>query len=327
VEQGDVVSSPDALLDGVHALGDGPRLLTPLEKNKGKLAMTRRILLFTLLALCAFATLAGRYDKQVEASMLVTGELVVAPDGAVKSYKLDRADALPPEARELLAEVVPGWELDVAKADGSPLQTPAAVKMSVQLLARPIAGVDGQLRVTIQDTAFWDPKAPDQVEARGKLTPPEYPVLANRSGMSGIVYVVLRLNPDGTVAETHVERVDMTVLTDEKTLRKFSKLLAEAAVGAAKQWTFNIAPERLVKPEPIGVRVPIDFLLVDRRNATPKTKYGRWRAYVPGPYAPIPWRNRTADGGDVEGGIGALVPGQVYSTDAPIKLRGSPAGT
>ena len=292
--------------------------------------MTRRILLFTLLALCAFAALAGRYDttrKQVEASMLVTGELVVAPDGAVKSYKLDRADALPPETRELLAEVVPGWKLDVAKADGSPLQAPATVKMSVQLLARPIAGVDDQLRVTVQDTAFWDPKAPVPVEAKGKLTPPEYPPFALRSGVSGIVYVVLRLNPDGAVAEAHVERVDMTVLADEKTLRKFSKVLAEAAVGAAKQWTFNIAPETLAKPEPISVRVPMEFKLAGR-NPTPKEEYGRWRAYVPGQYAPIPWETRsTADGGDVESGIGAMVPGQFYSTDAPIKLRGSPAGT
>ena len=54
--------------------------------------------------------------KQVEASMLVTGELVVAPDGTVKSYTLDRADKLPPEVRELLAKVVPGWELGVAKS-------------------------------------------------------------------------------------------------------------------------------------------------------------------------------------------------------------------
>ena len=291
--------------------------------------MTRRILLFTLLALCAFAALAARYEttrKQVEASMLVTGELVVAPDGAVKSYKLDRADALPPETRELLAKVVPAWELDVKKADGSRLRAPAAVKMSVQLLARPIAGVDDQLRVTIQDTVFWDPKAPVQVEAKGELTPPKYPPFAARSGMSGIVYVVLRLNPDGSIAETHVERVDMTVLSDEKTLRKFSKVLAEAAVDAAKQWTFNIAPERLARPEPVGVRVPIEFKFADR-NPPSKEEYGRWQAYVPGPYAPIPWEERTADGGDVEGGIGAMVPGQIYSTDAPIKLRGSPAGT
>src|SRR5688572_9206729 len=157
--------------------------------------MTRRILLFTLLALCAFAAWAGQYDstrKQVEASMLVTGELVVAPDGTVKSYQLDRADALPPVTRELLAKLVPGWELDVAKADGSPLQSPATIKMSVQLVARPIAGLDDQIRVTIQDTAFWDPKTPVLVKAKGALTPPAYPPFAARSGVSGIVYAVLR---------------------------------------------------------------------------------------------------------------------------------------
>lgn len=290
--------------------------------------MTRRILLVALLALCVFPAVADRYEtvrKQVEASMLVTGELVVAPDGAVKSYTLDRAAALPQETRDLLAKNIPAWELDVAKADGSPLQSPATVKMSVQLLARPIADVDGRLRVTIQDTCFWDPKAPVQIEARKKLTPPAYPLFAYRAGMSGNVYVVLRLNPDGTVAETHVERVDMTVLADEKTLRKFSKILAESAVGAAKNWTFNISPERLARPEPIGVRVPVVFALA-ARSPTAKAEYGRWHAYVPGPYAPVPWVQRTADDG-IEGGIGAMVPGQIYPMDASIKLRASPTGT
>ena len=284
--------------------------------------MTRRILLFTMLALCAFAASASRHDtvrKQVEASMLVTGELVVAPDGAVKSYTLDRADALPPGTGELFAQLFPDWELEVARADGSPLQAPAAVKMSVQLVARP-TGVDDERRIMIQDTAFWDPKAPVQVLRKGELTPPKYPPIAYRSGMSGIVYVVLRLNPDGTVAETHVERVDMTVLSDERQLRKFREVLAEAAVGTAKQWTFSIAPERHAKPEPIGVRVPVEFLL--SRKQVAQSEYGKWHVYVPGPYAPIPWQNRTADGG-----IGAMVPGQVYPLDAPIKPRGSPTGS
>jgi hypothetical protein len=291
--------------------------------------MTRRILLFTLLALCAFAALAAGYEKtrkQVEASMLVTGELVVAPDGAVTSYKLDRAEALPPETRQLLAKVIPGWELDVAKADGSPLPSPAAVKMSVQLLAQPLTDADGKMRVTVRSTAFWDPKTPVAVQSRGELKPPEYPPFALRSGVSGTVYVVLRLNPDGTVAETHVERVDMTVLSDEKTLHKFSKVLAKAAVDTATHWTFDISPQRLAQPGPIAVRMPIDFLLAGKDRA-PQREYGRWSAYVPGTYAPIPWRDRATDSADVEGDIGAMVPGRIYSTDAPIKLRGSPAGT
>jgi hypothetical protein len=291
--------------------------------------MASRILLFTLLALCAFAASAARNDvrKQVEASMLVTGELVVAPDGAVKSYKLDRADELPPDTQALLEELVPTWQLDAKKADGSPLQAPAMVKMSVQLLARPIPGVDDQFRVTVGDTAFQDPKAAVEIKANGELTPPKYPVHAWRSGMTGIVYVVLRLNPDGTVAETHVQRVDMTVLANEKTLHKFGKMLADATVVAAKQWTFTIAPERLARPTPVAVRVPMAFALKGGSNPTRLAEYGKWHAYVPGPYAPIPWQNRTADGGG-DGGIGAMVPNQLYPTDdAPIKLRRPPAGT
>lgn len=293
--------------------------------------MAGRILLFTLLALCAFAASAARNDyvrQQVEASMLVTGELVVAPDGSVKSYKLDRADELPPDTQALLAELVPTWQLDVKKADGSPLQAPAMVKMGVQLLARPIPGVDDQLRVTVGDTTFHDPKAPVEIKANEELTPPKYPVHAWRSGMTGIVYVVLRLNPDGSVAETHVQRVDMTVLSNEKTLRKFGRMLADAAVAATKQWTFTIAPERLARPGSISVRVPIAFAL-SGGNSTTRAKYGQWHAYVPGPYAPIPWHNRTADSGENDdGGIGAMVPNQLYPTDdAPIKLRRPPAGT
>jgi hypothetical protein len=285
--------------------------------------MTSRILLFALLALFGFSASAaqpGKMRKQVEASMVITGELVVAPDGKVKSYEIDHAEALPPDTRELLAKAIPGWELVVANVDGSPLRAPAAIKMSVQLVARRMADDDERLRVSVQDMAFWDPKAQFSAKANGTLAPPKYPSLAARSGISGMVYLAVLLDADGNVAETHVERVDMTVLANEKTLLKFGRILAEAAVVGSKEWSFTIAPGRF-KEGPVTVRVPVDFRLSAKGR-----EYGRWQAYVPGPYAPIPWEKRTADGGDVERSIGAMVPGQIYSTDAPIKLRNSPAG-
>ncbi len=290
--------------------------------------MAYRIFLIALLWICASAVPAARYDavrKQVEASMQVTGEVVIAPDGSVKSYTLDRAEALAPEARAVLEKSVPDWELQVKRADGRPLQSPVAVKMSVQLVARP-TGVDDQLRVTIGGTAFWDPKAPVQVQHKQELTPPTYPEIAWRAGMSGIVYVVLRLNPDGTVAEAHAERVDMTVLADERHLRKFREVFAKTSLRTAKKWTFSISPEQLAKPGPIGVRVPVEFALAGSKP-TPNAEYGQWKAYVPGPYAPIPWLNQTAEGDGADSGIGAMVPGQVYSMDASIKLRGPATGT
>ena len=285
--------------------------------------MTSRILLFALLALFGFSASAaqpGKMRKQVEASMVITGELMVAPDGKVKSYEIDHADALPPDTRELLAKAIPDWELVAANVDGSPLRAPAAIRMSVQLVARAMGQDDQRLRVTIQDMAFWDPKAEFSAKANGKLASPQYPTLAIRSGMSGMVYLAVLLNADGYVVDTHVERVDMTVLSNEKTLRKFSKILADAAVAVSNEWNFTIAPGRISKG-PVAARVAVDF-----RLTAGTAKYGRWQAYVPGPYAPIPWEKRTADGENMERSIGAMVPGQVYSTDAPIKLRNSPAG-
>lgn len=290
--------------------------------------MAYRLFLLALLCLCAFAAPAARYDavrKQVEASMQVTGEVVIAPDGSVKSYTLDRAEALAPEARAVLEKSVPDWELQVKRADGRPLQSPVAVRMSVQLVARP-TGVDDQLRVTIGDTAFRDPKAPVQVQHKQELKRPAFPEVAAYAGMSGIVYVVLRLNPDGTVAEAHAERVDMTVLADERHLRRFREVFAKTTLRTAKQWTFSISPEQLAKPGPVGVRVPVAFVL-HGHDPTPQAEYGQWQAYVPGPYAPIPWLNNTAGDAGAGSGIGAMVPGQVYSMDAPIQLRGSPTGT
>jgi hypothetical protein len=290
--------------------------------------MSHRILQIALLWVCAFAALAAgpaAVRKTVEASMQVTGELVVAPDGSVMSYTLDRAEALAPEARAMLEKYVPDWELQVARTDGRPLQAPVPVRMSVQLVARP-TGDDDRLRIMIQDTAFWDPKAPVMVQGKEELAPPRYPEPAVRAGASGIVYVVLRLNADGTVAESHAERVDMTVLAGERSLRKFREMLAKATLRTAEKWTFSLSPEQLAKPGPIAVRVPVAFALTGHKP-TPKADYGQWRAYVPGPYAPIPWQNNTAEGGSNDGGIGAMVPGQIYSMDAPIRLRGSAMGS
>lgn len=272
---------------------------------------------------CAFAALAAgpsAVRKTVEASMQVTGEVVVAPGGSVLSYTLDRADALAPEAKMLLEKYVPAWQLEVTRDDGRPLQSPIAVRMNVQLVAR-ATGVDDQLGIVIEDTAFWDPKAPDFIKGKD-LPPPQYPGSAARSGVSGVVYVVLRLEPDGTVAQVHAERVDMTVIASEKQLQQYRAMLAKAALDKARAWTFHVSPKQLETPGPISVRVPVEFAISMSRKPDEKSEYGKWRAYVPGPYAPIPWRKRTADSG-----IGAMAPGQVFPLDAPIKLRGAPTGS
>lgn len=280
----------------------------------------KRVLLwsfFCALTLSAHATniTAKAVRKTVEASMQVTGEITIAPDGSVKSYHIEKYEALPADVKRLLDLYVPKWSFVPIVRKGQPVTMQA--KMGIQVVARPAkegAGVE----VLIRDTVFEDPNAPVTVVAR-KLAPPTYPMDAAGAGVSGTVYVVLRLNPDGTVAEVHAEQVNMTVVASENELRQWRDRLAKVAVNKAKRWTFEVLPGQLAKRGPISVRVPVDFTL----SRADSVKYGKWQAYVPGPYAPIPWdQERTASTG-----VGAMTPGRLYSLDSPIKLVSPSTGS
>ena len=138
---------------------------------------------------------------------------------------------------------------------------------------------------------------------------------AARAGVSGTVYVVLRLNPDGTVAEAHAEQIDMKVVAGEHELSRWREQLSKAALKQAREWTFVISPQLLTAPGDLGARIPVSFLMHGMKPA----EYGKWRSYVPGPYIPAPWRMNLADDG-----VGAMMPGKVYPLDSPIKLRNPP---
>ena len=60
-------------------------------------------------------------------------------------------------------------------------------------------------------------------------TPPTYPELARRMHVSGAVVVRIDIEPDGTVAETHVE--------------SGHALLRRAAEDAVRHWRFAPGPE------------------------------------------------------------------------------------
>jgi len=268
-------------------------------------------LLGVALALPASAGNSARaVRKTVEASMQVTGEVVIAPDGELQSYTIDGQEKLSADVNKLLARYLPSCVFDVVTASGKPETVKA--KMSLQLIVRQTD--DGGATMSVGDGVFTDPDMPRYVTAR-KLAPPTYPMSAWQSGMTGIVYVDLRLNLDGTVAEAHAERVDMTVVGSENELELARSTLAKAALAKAKSWTFEIAPQQLAMPGPVSVRVPVQYSLWDRLTK-PAPKYGVWQQYVPGPYAPIPWQQRSANSG-----IGAMAPGQLYPLDETIRLR------
>lgn len=276
------------------------------------------MLLLLGMQLSAFACAAGPggVRKTVEASMRVTGEVVIAPDGTLHSYALDKPEALPAEVKTLLARYLPACEFSVVTASGKPETVTA--KMSLQVLARQDGA--GGTTISVNGSQFQDPDTPEYIEAVD-MAPPYFPMDAARTGMSGTVYVILRLNPDGSVAEAHAEQVDMTVVASDNALRQGRNLLAKAALAKAREWRFKISPGKLAEGGDIDVRVPVDFAFVPKQGGE-SNGYGKWRGYVPGPHKPIPWRTETV----ADQGLGALPPGGLYPLDPKIKLRAPPGG-
>ena len=281
----------------------------------------KKIILLALLAftvsLPAYAAGVGAVRKTVEATMQVRGQVVIAADGTLQSYTLEKPEALPDEVKSLLARYLPACEFSVATASGKPGTVTS--NMSLQILAR--QNEQGGMTISVNGSQFMDPRTPDYIKSVS-MEPPRYPMSAAQAGFSGTVYVALRLNPDGSVAEAHAEQVNMSVVASDDVLRVGRNLLSKAALVKARQWRFQVTAARLAEEGPIDVRVPIDFKL----GRVPKDEangpvYGKWQVYVPGPYASIPWRPAVPD----SRALGALAGGALYPVDSGIKLKKDPA--
>lgn len=76
--------------------------------------------LCVLLGLLALFVLSSASGKSVDASMIVTGTIVVNPDGTVQGYSLDEQDKLPPSVVGLVSRTVARWKFKPVMADGKP---------------------------------------------------------------------------------------------------------------------------------------------------------------------------------------------------------------
>jgi hypothetical protein len=91
-------------------------------------------LIWILSSQLALAAGADAVRKQAQASMLVTGSIVVAPDGSVNSYAIDHVEKLPPVVVELLGKNVPTWKFEPVCVEGKPVL--ATAQMSLRIVAR-----------------------------------------------------------------------------------------------------------------------------------------------------------------------------------------------
>lgn len=244
--------------------------------------MKRLLLSLAGLLLCSAALAAGpaAVRKRVEASMLVTGTIEVAPDGTVQGYTLDRAKDLPPVATDIIGKNIPHWTFQPVLLAGKPVA--AKAKMSLRLVAKPIG--NGDYTVSVSGAYFGERNTSLK---RDMSERPRYPQAALHARVAGTVYLLLRLDRAGKVQDALAEQVNLTAIDSDNGLDHWRQVFATSSLDAARHWTF--APAQASDQATFRiVRVPVVYHL-EAWGQTPPDTYGQWQGYVPGPIEPAPW--------------------------------------
>lgn len=258
--------------------------------------------------------------KRIEASMLLTGMIVIAPDGSVRSYAIDHPDKVEPEALALVSRNVPAWKFKPVLFEGKPVAAQAA--MSIRIVAQRASG--DNFRVAISGTHFGKDD-PGTTISYATQERPYYPRQAVEERVSGTVYLLLRVGKQGQVEAAAAEQVNLTVVDSDANLARWREMLAQSALKAARKWTFHPPTTGShVSQSHWFARVPVSYQLRASGRREVDT-YGQWEMYVPGPKELVPWvddQRLLSDSPD------ALPDNGVYelNTDG-LRLMTSPRGT
>lgn len=260
----------------------------------------------TLAVLAAPA--AAQRQAQAAFSLDATGDLEIAADGSVHAYKLDKDQK--PTIQEALDKSIRSWRFTPITVEGRPVI--ASTRMRLVLDALPIG--DGNYRLQVKNVWFGEPG-----RSRSRMSPPRYPRDAAGVGLGARVVLVLKLDGQGNVERLHAEQVSLDVRAPNETIaenwrRKFEK----SSVDAAKRWKFDLTEVVDGVPVETSVRVPVDYVM-GRGNSD-----NRWRAYIPGPWRPVPWVGSGAVASQDATGLGE---GDVQPLDSRFKLTTNLVGT
>jgi len=220
--------------------------------------------------------------KQVEASMRVTGAIHIATDGSVERVELDARDKLPKDIADFVESNMAAWQFEPVLVDG--VRRRALTRVSALLVGKTIGG--GQMSVSIRGADFSDDRiVPETQRIAGRqMRPPGFPMSAAEEGAQGTVYLLVKVERDGTVGDVSTEQVNLRFVAGEPQMDRHRERFARVAMAAARGWTFAPPTEGEQASQPYWiVRVPVDF------NFTGPLPYGKWQVYVPGPRARPGW--------------------------------------
>ncbi len=272
----------------------------------------------------AFCVQAAPRLPQVEASMLISGTIVIAPDGSVRSHVVDRPEKLPPAIQDVVGKAIASWKFDPIMVDGQPVL--AQTTMNLRLVVDPVDRGSYAIRIGGVSFSGGDPRADPQSDATAnRRYMPTYPSDAMRAYAGGTVYLLLRLGREGQVLDAAAEQVNLTVWDSPEKMAKLREKFANAALVAVKRWTFippNIGPS---VDEPFWyARMPVTFNVRWYGHTAPEAdEYGHWEPYVRGPRQSVPWHDLpqlAADAVDTTPG------GRVLALGKGPKLTNRPPG-
>jgi outer membrane biosynthesis protein TonB len=266
------------------------------------------------LSAAALAAGPGAVRKRAQSSMLVTGTIVVAPDGTTRSYTIDRSDKLPPFLVKLIDNNTHEWRFVPTLLDGKPVAAKAG--MSLRIVA--VRTDKDNFSVRIAGAQFGQhSEVPGETITSRERKPPTYPVSAVWSRVSGTVYLLLRVDRQGQVEDAVAQQVNLRIIANDLQMAHWRKVLADAALDAARKWTFDTPTAGKHAGDRFWVaRVPVSFgLTID--GIPPREGYGEWDSYIPGPVEPVMWP-------DPDGMISSNVDAQsgdgIYQLDQGLRL-------
>lgn len=240
------------------------------------------LLFIGVMATAAHGTDSYFVNQRNEASMLVTGLVTIDPNGSVKDYTLDHPEKLSQPVKDIVKQNVARWKFQFASTP----TTTISEKMSMRLVARMVD--DKHAAMSVVGTSFDDANIPSNesidYKSHGHF---EYPKDALKERAWGTVYMLVRVDRNGSVLDASAEQVDLGAFAPAADMERYRKYLADAAIKGVKQATFTVPTKGKLAEQPyLLVRLPVAFLPAGQRAGD---DYGTWSVYVPGPRIDVPW--------------------------------------
>lgn len=272
-----------------------------------------------LVSVIAVAVPSTEAQRAVEASMLVTGSIVIAPDGSIRSYVVDKPGKLAPAVQALVDKTVAAWKFVPVLVNGQPVT--AQTRMHLRLITAPAA--DGKYAMRVGGASFTGgaPGQSAQPDADAvRHVPPKYPPGALQARVGATVYLLIKIGRDGHVLDAAAEQVNLDTVGTARQMSGLRDAFAKASVAAALLWTYPPPATSVLHDDDSYslARVPVTFGIV-KPGARPEDDYGRWQPYVRGPQEAVPWgeiAHMPADGLDTipEGSVLMLGQGPQLAT-------------